>query len=202
MGKQFIVAIGREFGSGGHEIGEILAKRLGVKFYDRNLLDHMGDEKELNDIEELKKYDEKAKKPLLTRRVRGHSSSLEENLAQMQFDFIKEKADSGESFLIVGRCAEAVLRRRPELISIFVIADEHAKLKRIEKKYDLTASQAENKMIRHDFNRKKYHNSHSKYKWGDSRGYDICINSTRLGIEKTADALYEYIQERINLTKM
>ena len=144
MGKQFIVAIGREFGSGGHEIGEILAKRLGVKFYDRNLLDHMGDEKELNDIEELKKYDEKAKKPFLTRRVRGHSSSLEENLAQMQFDFIKEKADSGESFLIVGRCAEAVLRRRPELISIFVIADEHAKLKRIEEKYDLTASQAEN----------------------------------------------------------
>ena len=104
--------------------------------------------------------------------------------------------------MIVGRCAEAVLRRRPELISIFVIADEHAKLKRIEEKYDLTASQAENKMIRHDFNRKKYHNSHSKYKWGDSRGYDICINSTRLGIEKTADALYEYIQERINLTKM
>ena len=169
MGKQFIVAIGREFGSGGHEIGEILAKRLGVKFYDRNLLDHMGDEKEFNDIEELKKYDERAKRTFLTRTVRGHSSSLEENLAQMQFDFIREKAESGESFLIVGRCAESVLRDRPELISIFVMADEKAKLERIEEKFDLNASQAESKMIRHDYNRRKYHNSHSKFKWGDSR---------------------------------
>ena len=109
MGKQFIVAIGREFGSGGHEIGEILAKRLGVKFYDRNLLDHMGDEKNLNDIEELKKYDEKAKKPLLTRRVRGHSSSLEENLAQMQFDFIKEK---------VAECLFCQLLRACPMLSI------------------------------------------------------------------------------------
>ena len=136
MDKQFIVAIGREFGSGGHEIGKQLAAKLGVNFYDRNLLDHMWDGLDI-DADEFEKYDEKSKTPFLTRRVRGHSSSLEENLAQMQFDFIKEKADSGESFLIVGRCAEAVLRRRSELISIFVIADEHAKLKRIEEKYDL-----------------------------------------------------------------
>ena len=94
MDKQFIVAIGREFGSGGHEIGKQLAAKLGVNFYDRNLLDHMWDGLDI-DADEFEKYDEKSKTPFLTRRVRGHSSSIEDNLAHLQFEFIKEKANSG-----------------------------------------------------------------------------------------------------------
>ena len=195
MDKQFIVAIGREFGSGGHEIGKQLAAKLGVNFYDRNLLDHMWDGLDI-DADEFEKYDEKSKTPFLTRRVRGHSSSIEDNLAHLQFEFIKEKANSGESFVIVGRCAEAVLRNHPGLISIFIMADESFKLKRIEEKFDLSPRKAENKMIRHDYNRKKYHNTYSQYKWGDSRGYDICMNSARLDIEGTVESLYRYVQDR------
>ena len=195
MDKQFIVAIGREFGSGGHEIGKQLAAKLGVNFYDRNLLDHMWDGLDI-DADEFEKYDEKSKTPFLTRRVRGHSSSIEDNLAHLQFEFIKEKANSGESFVIVGRCAEAVLRNHPGLISVFIMADESFKLKRIEEKFDLSPRKAENKMIRHDYNRKKYHNTYSQYKWGDSRGYDICMNSARLDIEGTVESLYRYVQDR------
>lgn len=195
MDKQFIVAIGREFGSGGHEIGKQLAAKLGVNFYDRNLLDHMWDGLDI-DADEFEKYDEKSKTPFLTRRVRGHSSSIEDNLAHLQFEFIKEKANSGESFVIVGRCAEAVLRNHPGLISVFIMADEPFKLKRIEEKFDLSPRKAENKMIRHDYNRKKYHNTYSQYKWGDSRGYDICMNSARLDIEGTVESLYRYVQDR------
>lgn len=195
MDKQFIVAIGREFGSGGHEIGKQLAAKLGVNFYDRNLLDHMWDGLDI-DADEFEKYDEKSKTPFITRRVRGHSSSIEDNLAHLQFEFIKEKANSGESFVIVGRCAEAVLRNHPGLISVFIMADEPFKLKRIEEKFDLSPRKAENKMIRHDYNRKKYHNTYSQYKWGDSRGYDICMNSARLDIEGTVESLYRYVQDR------
>ena len=195
MDKQFIVAIGREFGSGGHEIGKQLAAKLGVNFYDRNLLDHMWDGLDI-DADEFEKYDEKSKTPFLTRRVRGHSSSIEDNLAHLQFEVIKEKASSGESFVIVGRCAEAVLRNHPGLISVFIMADEPFKLKRIEEKFDLSPRKAENKMIRHDYNRKKYHNTYSQYKWGDSRGYDICMNSARLDIEGTVESLYRYVQDR------
>ena len=195
MDKQFIVAIGREFGSGGHEIGKQLAAKLGVNFYDRNLLDHMWDGLDI-DADEFEKYDEKSKTPFLTRRVRGHSSSIEDNLAHLQFEFIKEKANSGESFVIVGRCAEAVLRNHPGLISVFIMADEPFKLKRIEEKFDLSPRKAENKMIRHDYNRKKYHNTYSQYKWGDSRGYDICMNSARHDIEGTVESLYRYVQDR------
>ncbi|MEE1304284.1 MAG: cytidylate kinase-like family protein [Agathobacter sp.] len=195
MDKQFIVAIGREFGSGGHEIGKQLAAKLGVNFYDRNLLDHMWDGLDI-DADEFEKYDEKSKTPFLTRRVRGHSSSIEDNLAHLQFEFIKEKANSGESFVIVGRCAEAVLRNHPGLISVFIMADEPFKLKRIEEKFDLSPRKAENKMVRHDYNRKKYHNTYSQFKWGDSRGYDICMNSARLDIEGTVESLYRYVQDR------
>ena len=195
MDKQFIVAIGREFGSGGHEIGKQLAAKLGVNFYDRNLLDHMWDGLDI-DADEFEKYDEKSKTPFLTRRVRGHSSSIEDNLAHLQFEFIKEKANSGESFVIVGRCAEAVLINHPGLISVFIMADESFKLKRIEEKFDLSPRKAENKMIRHDYNRKKYHNTYSQYKWGDSRGYDICMNSARLDIEGKVESLYRYVQDR------
>ena len=148
------------------------------------------------DADEFEKYDEKSKTPFLTRRVRGHSSSIEDNLAHLQFEFIKEKANSGESFVIVGRCAEAVLRNHPGLISVFIMADEPFKLKRIEEKFDLSPRKAENKMIRHDYNRKKYHNTYSQYKWGDSRGYDICMNSARLDIEGTVESLYRYVQDR------
>ena len=195
MEKQLIITIAREFGSGGHEIGKILAERFHITFYDRNILETMFEGKEKTQ-EVLKQYEEKPANILFSRRVRGHTNSLEENLAQMQFDFIKEKALSGESFVIIGRCAESVLYDNENAIKVFIIGNQKNKLDRIMKKYNLDEKEANSKIKRHDQSRARYHNKYSIEKWGDAKGYDICLNSSYLGIQKTAEVIENYIKMR------
>ena len=197
MDKQYIVVISREFGSGGHEIAEMLSKKLNVNLYDRKMLDEIAMEKNMH-VDQLKKHEEKPRRKLLSRSVRGYSNSPEEIIAEMQFDYIRKKADSGESFVIVGRCADTVLRDRPGMISIFVTGDKECKIKRIMNVFGISREEAESKRKRHDRTRKQYHNIHSDFKWGDSRYYDVCINSSKLGEDITADLLETYIKERIN----
>ena len=190
---QFIISVGREYGSGGHEIASILAEKFNIPLYDRNMLDQMAERNGI-DAEDLYKHEE-MKRQGLTRTVRGHSSSVQDTIAQLQFNFIRKKAESGESFVVVGRCAENVLRENPALISIFVRGEEDAKTERICRLYKLNKIEAKAKMYRHDKKRKAYHNYYSKMKWGDSRGYDFCINSSLMGVEATAEALYKMLSE-------
>lgn len=196
MGKQMIISVGREFGSGGHEIAMKLAERLGLNFYDRKMLDELAEKKNIS-IEYLEKYDEKPRKLFGARKVRSYSNSMEEIVAEMQFDYIEEKADSGESFVIVGRCAEAVLKGRESLISIFILGNKEEKKQRVMERYQLGEQEAILKMKRHDYTRKHYHNRHADSKWGDSRTYELCINSSYLGVDKTVDILEHYIRERM-----
>lgn len=196
MAKQTIISVGREFGSAGHEIAEKLAGELGFKFYDRNMLDEIAQEKNI-DVKELEKYEEKPRNMIFSRKVNGYSNSLEEIIANMQFDFLRKKADSGESFVVVGRCAEEVLRDREGLISIFILGDQDEKLTRVKNLYHLDDAAALVKMKRHDKNRKRYHNRYSEGKWGDSRSYDLCVNSSKLGVERTMDILVKYIRRRM-----
>jgi cytidylate kinase len=196
--SQVIISIGREYGSGGHAIAEELAKRLGLKLYDHNILDEIALEKGV-DPETLRKYDEMPHKLFLSRSAKGgHHSSAEINIAYMQFDYLKRKADNGESFIVVGRCAEGVFENYPQLISIFVLGDREVKCKRIMELYQLSERAAYEKMKRHDDYRKRYHNNFCEDKWGDSRTYDLCINSSLKGIEGTADVLEAYIRSRLN----
>ena len=197
MDKQYIVVISREFGSGGHEIAQILSEKLNVNLYNRKMLDEIAIEKNMH-IDQLKKYEEKPCKTVISRRVRGFSNSPEEIIAEMQFDYIRKKADSGESFVIVGRCADTVLKNRPEMISIFITGDKECKINRIMNVFGIDKNSADSKRKRHDKTRKQYHNAHSSFKWGDSRCYDVCINSSKLGEEITADLLETYIKERIS----
>lgn len=197
MEKQILITVSREYGSGGHVIAEKIAKDFGLKLYDRSMLDEIANEKNIH-VDVLEEYDEKPRNKMLTRRVGVHSNSMEEIVADMQFDFIREKAESGESFVVVGRCAETVLRRFDGLINIFITGDKASKQKQIEEIYHLTKSEAAEKIKRHDKKRKRYHDRHSDFKWGDSRHYDLCINSSKLGLEKTGDILEEYIKARIN----
>lgn len=200
MSKQMIISISREYGSGGHEIAKKLSERLGVSFYDRNMLDDIA--KYMNvDVDNLHKYDEKRKKPIISRTVRGHSNSPEEIIAEIQFNYLKNKAETGESFVVVGRCAEQVLRDYPGMIPIFILGDENEKSKRIQMIRNVTASEALSIMARHDKTRKAYHNSHCSNKWGDSRGYEISINSSKLGIEHTVDLLVDFIKIRMESTE-
>lgn len=188
---QFIISVGREYGSGGHEIATVLSERFNVPLYDRNMLDQLAARNGV-DADSLHQHEEMKRRGLV-RTVREHSSSMQDSVAQLQFRFIREKAESGESFVVVGRCAENVLRDNPALISIFVRGDEKVKAERISRLYKLTILEAKAKMFRHDKKRKAYHNYYSKMKWGDSRGYDICINSSLMGVEETAELLYQMI---------
>jgi cytidylate kinase len=198
--SQVIITISREYGSGGHAIAAEIAARLGLKLYDHNLLDEIAVEKGV-DPEELHKYDEMPRKLFLSRSAKGtrgsHHSSAEVNIAYMQFDYLKKKAEEGKSFVVVGRCAEAVLKEYPQLISIFVLGDRETKCRRIMELYGLSEQEAYDKMKRHDVYRKRYHNNFCEDKWGDSRGYDLCVNSSVMGIDATTDMLEAYIRFRM-----
>lgn len=198
MGKQLIISIGREFGSGGHEIAELLAKEFNLPFYDKNLIHAVAEEKQV-DSSRLERYDEKPHFRLTSRTVRGFKNSPEEHIAQMQFDFIRNKAAQGESFVITGRCAEHVLKHHPALVSIFVLADMDEKVKRVSQRIPMQPKDMASYIARHNLKRKAYHNRHCDGKWGDSRNYDLSINSSRLGIQKTAEYLIKYIRERMDL---
>ena len=196
MSKQFIISIGREYGSGGHAIAEDLAKRFNVPLYDSNLLEIIATEKHV-DKDSLKAYDEVPRVKLFSRKVKGQSSSLEENVANMQFDYLRNKADQGESFIVVGRCSEYILKEYSCLISIFILGTKEAKIERIMRLFDLSEDDAIDKIERENFRRKMYHNYYCKGKWGDSRNYDFSINDSILGLEATADIIEDYVKKRI-----
>ena len=120
----------------------------------------------------------------------------DEIIAQFQFDYIRKKAENGESFVVVGRCSENVLKDYDCLISVFVTGDKEHKIQRVMEHFDLSESEAYTKMRRHDRTRKQYHNRYSEGKWGDATYYDMCINSSPLGIEKTVNVLENYVKER------
>ena len=132
----------------------------------------------------------------MSRTVRGMNNSPEQNVAQLQFDYLRKKADSGESFVIVGRCSETILKGNTGLISIFVLGDMETKIERIMRLYQKSRKDAEELILEKDRKRKKYHNSHCRIKWGDSRNYDLSINSSRLGIEESVRILSQYIDAR------
>lgn len=196
MEKQIIISVGREFGSGGHVIAEELAKRFDLPFYDHNLLDAIASEKNVN-AKELEKYDEIPKNKFFSRTVNGYSNSPEQNIANMQFDYLKNKASAGESFVVVGRCSEIMLKDYAGLISIFILGDMSEKIKRIAQLHDMSEEEARRLIIHKDKKRKAYHNYYCEGKWGDSRNYDFSINSSKLGIEETVDAIEDYIKRRM-----
>ena len=195
MNKQVIIALSREYGSGGHYIAEKLAKELDILLLDHNMLDQISVEKGFS-LEVLKKYDEAPKKAFVSRTIRGMSNSIEENIAKIQFDYIKEKADEGNSMIVVGRCGEYVLKEYASLISIFITGDMDDKIKRIMKVRNMDENDAAKAIARHDIKRKMYHNCYVDTKWGDSRYYDLCINSSKLGLEQTVELLKDYIIRR------
>lgn len=198
MSSQFIISIGREFGSAGHEIAQHLAEHYNIPLLDHNLLDEIAFEKNV-DANKLKYHDEKNRKPGLYRTVKGLSSHPEDNVALLQFDYLRKKAENGESFVIVGRCSEDILKEYKGLISIFILGDMDCKVERIKKLYNLSDFHAKKFIKEKDTKRKRYHNSYCEGKWGDSRNYDISINSSKTGLDNTLKLLIDYIDMRRNL---
>ena len=195
MEKQLIISVGREYGSGGHEIAEKLANHYGIQLLDHNLLDEIAAKKNVK-MDHLKELDEKHKNPLSSRTVRGYSSSPEENLLYLQFDYLRDKADAGDSFVIVGRCSETILKQYDSMVSIFILADREKRIERIMRLYHLSESDAAKKIHEKDTSRRRYHNSFCVGKWGDCRNYDVSPNSSKLGIDGSEKLLTEYIDRR------
>jgi len=193
MKKQIIVAIGREHGSGGHYIADLIARELGVKLYDKVSI-----EKEITSggySEELvSEMDEKPVNFFVSRRIGRFSNSLEVNVAEKTFAMLRSKAAEGESFVVIGRCGEQVLENNPNCISIFICGDPQFKLNRVMNKLGLNAEQAIEEIRNVDRSRKNYHNYYCDTKWGDARGYDLTVKSNVLGCERTAEMLVGYIR--------
>jgi len=200
MGKQIIISVGREFGSGGHEIAEKLAKHYNIAIYDKQIFEHVEESGAIS-AEVARYFDEKPVTPVFYPvSFDANYLPLEQTVANHIFDFIRKKGmEEQESFVIVGRCAEYVLRDNPNLVSVFILGDSESKKNRVMEKLGLDEKAAWNRMKREDKMRKTYHNFYADGKWGDSRSYDICINSSTLGIDKTVEALIAYIDSFMNV---
>lgn len=193
MKDQIIVTIGREHGSGGYYIARLLAERLGVPLYDKEILEGVI-EKSGYDHALVDQMDEKPVNLFFSRRIGAFSNSLEANVAEHTFALIREKAEKGESFVVVGRCAEQVLYDNPNVVRVFVYSDSESKLRRIMETDGVSVQEASNIIRTVDRERKAYHNYYCDTKWGDCRGYDLAINSGKIGVSASADALLRYVR--------
>ena len=207
---KYVITIGREYGSAGRQIGMQLADELGIKCYDKELLARAA--KDSGMAEELfHNHDEKPTNSFLYSLVMdtysmGYSTSsfvdmpLNQKDFMAQYDSIKKLAQE-ENCIIVGRCADYALKDDPGLISIFIKANMDAKIKRIMRIYDYTESKARDTIIKTDKKRASYYNFYSNKKWADSRSYDLCIDSSELGIDNTVKFLKSYIETRLTTPK-
>ena len=194
MKEQIIVAIGREHGSGGHYIAELISKALGIKLYDKKTIEaavvNQGYSQEL-----ISQMDERPVNFFASRRIGKFSNSIEVNVAERTFQMLRTKAAQGESFVVLGRCGEQVLKDNPNCISIFICGNPQFKLNRIMEKLGLDAEAAIEEIKTVDRSRKNYHNYYCDTKWGDARGYNMTVKSDVLGCEKTAEMLTRYIRD-------
>ncbi|MGN0419675.1 MAG: AAA family ATPase [Acetatifactor sp.] len=199
-----IITIGRQFGSAGREIGEKVAAYFGIKCYDKELLTRAA--KESGFCEEMiQNHDERPTNSFLYNLVMdtysfGYNSSafvdmpISHKVFLAQFDTIKKIADEG-ACIIVGRCADYALADRDNVVNLFIYGDEEVKVARIMQKYNLSQAKAKDMIIKKDKQRQSYYNYYSSKKWGRADSYDLCINSSVLGIEGTVKLIIQYIED-------
>lgn len=191
MKSQIIISIGREHGSGGHYIAQILAEHLGIKLYDNSFIHEIAEASGYTE-EDVISLDEKPVNFLTSRRVGQYSNSPEVAVAEHTLNIIRSAAESGSSFVVVGRSAESVLRGSPNWLSLFIRGEEEDKIQRLMKTDNVNRARAKDIMRACDKRRRTYHDYYCGTAWGDPRYYDLVVNSSRLGIEKTAEALAQY----------
>ena len=196
-----IITIGRQFGSGGHELGEKLAKRLGIPFYDRALLsaaaEHTGLTRDM--IESLDEQPTNSFLYSLSVGSFGFNGDMPLPLNNQVFlamtKAIRGIADQG-SCVIVGRCAEYVLKDNDALVRVFVHADKESRINRIMEKLSLTEKDETVLMNKTDKKRASYHDFYCDDKWGVTSSYDLSVNSALLGIDGAVDMIAHYVENR------
>lgn len=199
MNEKYIITIGRQLGSGGRTIGEQLARRLGINCYNKELIMRASDESGLS-RSFFEKVDEEFN-PVLTGGLlsdffQDHFSN--ESFFQIQSEVIREIA-AQESAVIVGRCADYVLREHPRCLNIFVSADTCDRIKHVAGYQNISEEKARAVIEKMDKKRASFYNYFSNKEWGSARSYDLCINSSALGLEKTTDLIQELVRMKFGL---
>ena len=208
MEKKIIVTIARQFGSGGREIGERIAKILGIPLIDKELIKDAASKGELNE-DIIKSADESATNSLLytlamgsnllgTTINFGYNMPINDKLFILQSEAIKNYAAEG-SCVIIGRCADYVLREEPNLFRIFIYGDlDHRQARVKERHPELKDSKVIDEINKTDKRRASYYNFYTGNKWGKYDNYDMAINSSTFGIEETAKIIAAAVQKLID----
>ncbi|WP_418474597.1 cytidylate kinase-like family protein [Frisingicoccus sp.] len=208
MSNNYIITIGREYGSGGHEIGEKLAEQLGIKCYDKEIVDMAIKEKGI-DPEEIEKADERKGNSILhpggyfmngwngkdIPAFGNFGGSKNDKIFRVESEIIHELAEK-ESCVIVGRCADSLLRDQENVMRVFVQAPKDVRTERIAKKYDITEERAKKEIDRVDKMRDAYYQYYTDDKWGGRNSKDFVINSAFLGIDGSVDFLKSAVEQR------
>lgn len=208
MGRK-IITIGRQTGSGGHEIAELLAEKLSIPLHDRNVVEEAMKELELENAEDV---DEKLVVDYFAKFAKGYHAifgkgklyhmmpqteeepTISEKMFEVQSRIIKKLAEAGPC-IIVGRCADHVLKERDDVLSVFITAEEEQRVQRMMERRELTHERAVNAVEFADRDRAKYYQAYAKQKWGAPDSYDITVSSTRLGIEGVVDLIAELYEK-------
>ncbi len=207
MQKKFVINLGRELGSGGRVIGEMVAQRLGIDFYDKRLIKLAAKQSGISD-EIFEKADEQSRRAGLATLVSylrnpftgadAASSNVltSESLFSIQSNVIRDIA-SRSSALFVGRCADYILRDFPLVINLFITAHRQDRVARIAKIHNLSQKKAEQMIDECDGERAAYYNYYGNGEWGRASSYHLCVNSSLLGLESTADYIVDFIERRL-----
>lgn len=199
MAAQKIITIGRQFGSGGHEIGNLLATRLDIPLYDNNLVRMVAKKLDIRE-ETAQAMDETTLNNFLSGCVLSHmersaniheteiAQPLDEQVYQLQTEIIRKFAERGPC-VIVGRCADYVLRDYENCIGVFICAAMEDRIRRIAEQYDMSERKAADRIKKMDRERKYYYESHTGWEWGSTDTHEIILNVSRLGMEKAVDVL-------------
>lgn len=203
--EKFILNIGRQLGSGGRAIGHILAKEFGIEYYDKEILTLAA--KESGFSEEVFKHNDEHKgflRNVLSTLVPGtysssgfYSNSMsEENLFRLQSEAI-QKAAADHSCIFIGRCADYVLRDVPRCVNVFIAADPADRIERLCRLKGVDERAAQRLITKGDKARAEFYNFYSARTWGAAETYHLCINSSVLGLERTAEFIKEFTLKKL-----
>jgi cytidylate kinase len=201
--KRIVITIAREFGSGGHEIGEIIAKELSISFYDTKLIDLSATESGLTP-EYVKEHEQKLANNLLFDLYEQNYAYVNEEmppldtLFMVQSKVIRDICEK-ESCVIVGRCADYVLKNNPDCFNIFIHADKKFRIERIIKEYGIAADMAEKELERKDRDRTNYCKHYTHRIWGMASNYNLTIDSSIFGPEKSAALIIDALNKNLKV---
>lgn len=202
--KHLIINVGRQLGSGGHDIARMLALDFNAKYYDKEILNlaakESGFSEKIFEQNDEKKGFIRGLFSMTTPHVSGayESGFSQENLFKFQSDAIRKAAQEG-SCVFVGRCADYVLRDFENVVNIFITASMHDRVEQILNKQKVTPPEAKRIILQAEDKRASYYNYYTGKKWGHAESYDLCVNTSILGMVDTEKMIAEFIRKKFNL---